>query len=517
MMRILQLFVTAMVMVAISLSWVMAVDLTPASQRPYVGSSQDNSELSLAIGYNGVQRLLGSIGFGGAGTRSTTQTGQTTQEAEGNTGGQPPQGFGNANGGPGGGTTGMFNTGTPGLFRLFNEPLGGQIVWLLPFALLGMLAVAWQRRPRLTNFREDREQQSLVLWGIWLLTIAAFFSAANFFHQYYLSTLAPAICALFGIGVVVMWRDYRRIGWRGWLLPIALFLTALEQIHIILSNSAWGTWLIPVIAIPCAVGGVILIMARALPNVRFNARVLLPALGLALCALLITPTVWAAVPGVENIAADLPTVGPTQAMGGGGQGGNHGLRGLGGMNGVYGKSGLGGPTGAYGANGQGNGVTENGTGSTRNQQMQNGGPGGGVSTALINYLEANQGSAEFLVAVPSSGEASSIILATNKPVMAMGGFSGSDPILTASSVAQLVAQGKVRFFLLSGNGGGGAPGRQQSSSVTSWVTQHCSVVSSSKWQSSTSSSSTSSNSGAANANNGGSQLYSCTSTSTTSK
>ena len=107
---------------------------------------------------------------------------------------------------------GMFNTGNPGLFRLFNEPLGGQIVWLLPMALLGMLALAWQWSPgtsddeplpdtprgKLTRlwrkrprFQQDLRLQSLILWGVWLLTVAIFFSAASFFHQYYLSTFAP--------------------------------------------------------------------------------------------------------------------------------------------------------------------------------------------------------------------------------------------------------------------------------------------------------------------------------------
>src|SRR6266568_2156889 len=65
-MRIAQLLVAAVVMLTISLSWAVAVDLTPSSQRPYVGSSQDNSEISLALGYNGIQRLLGSFGFGGS-------------------------------------------------------------------------------------------------------------------------------------------------------------------------------------------------------------------------------------------------------------------------------------------------------------------------------------------------------------------------------------------------------------------------------------------------------------------
>ncbi len=400
-------------------------------------SSQDNSEISLALGYNGIQRLLGSFGFGGGNAGTTTTGGNTTgaipptgtggfpQQGAGGSGG-PPQGFGN--GGGGGGSTGMFNTGNPGLLRLFNEPLGGQIVWLLPMALLGMLALAWQRRPR---FRDDRPQQSLILWGVWLLTMAVFFSVATFFHQYYLSTFAPAICALFGIGVVVMWQDYRRSGWRGWLLPLALLLTAAEQIHIIMSNPSWGSWLIPVIAIATALAAATLLAARLIPRLSFNARILVPVLSLALVALMLTSAIWSAIPAVENIADNLPVAGPSQQSFAGGAGGNT------------------------------------------------------TDTALITYLEAHQGNATYLVAVSSSNEADSIILATNKAVMALGGFSGSDPILTTSQLAALVAKGTVRFFLLNGSGGG--PGGGQSS-LTSWVTQHCTTVSASQYQSTSTSS-----------------------------
>ena len=151
--RIGQLALAALLMLTISLSWAVAVDLTPTASRPYVGSSQNNSELSLALGYNGIQRLLGQFGFGGGNANSTsgsTVTGGFPQPGAGGSG-QPPQGLGS--GGSGGGSSGMFNTGNPGLLRLFNEPLGGQIVSLLPMALLGILALAWQRRPR---FREDR-------------------------------------------------------------------------------------------------------------------------------------------------------------------------------------------------------------------------------------------------------------------------------------------------------------------------------------------------------------------------
>ncbi len=460
--RIVHLLLAGLLLLTISLSWAVAVDLTPASQRPYVGSSQNNSEISLAIGYNGIQRLLGSIGIGGGNAGTTTTGGTTTRSfpptgTGGGTGtfpggsppsgtggnGGPPQGFGNSGNGGSGGGGGMFNTGNPGLLRLFNEPLGGQIVWLLPLALLGMLALAWQRRPQ---FRENRQQQSLILWGVWLLTMAVFFSVANFFHQYYLSTLAPAICALFGIGVVVMWQDYRRSGWRGWLLPLALLLTAAEQIHIIMSNPSWGVWLIPVIAIACTVAAIVLIVARLIPQLRQNSRILVPALCLGLMALMLTSAIWSAVPALENIASNLPVAGPSQQGVAGGFGGN---------------------------------ITTN--------------------TALISYLEAHQGSATYLVAVSSSNEADFIILTTNKAVMALGGFSGSDPILTTSQLASLVAKGTVRFFLLNGSGGG--PGGGQSN-LTSWVTQHCTTVSSSQYQSSSTSSGTGGFGGA-------SQLYDC--------
>ncbi len=465
--RLAHVALAGLLMLTISLSWAVAVDLTPASSRPYVGSSQDNSEISLALGYNGIQRLLGQFGFGGGNAGNTTTSGSSSGTTTGNfpPGGfgngtfprdfpadfqGPPQGFGGGNGGPGrnGNGGGMFNTGNPGLTRLFDEPLGGQIVWLLPMALLGMLALAWQplrsadpqgrsdsvvaernKRERRQRFRDNPEMQSLVLWGTWLLTMAVFFSVATFFHQYYLTTFAPAICALFGIGVVVMWRDYRRAGWRGWLLPIALVLTAIEQIHIITSNPSWGLWLIPAIAIPTMLAAVILVGARLLPRLRLERRFLGTALGIGLLGLLLTSAVWSAIPVLADQAANLPVAGPTSS-------------------GVF--------AGVTGGDGNLN-----------------------VNTALINYLEAHRNGAKYLVAVASSQEADGIILATNQPVMALGGFSGSDPILTTSQLATLVKNGTVRYFLI--NGGGGFGGGQ--SALISWITSHCTLVSSSQYQS----------------------------------
>ena len=498
--RVGHLALAALLLLVVSFSWIVAVDLTPASQRPYVDSTQDNSELSLALGYNGIERLLSQFGrgFGGGARGAGGNTPANTSNSSGNTNGNGTP-FTNGNGGstnaarngtsrqPGGfgGAGGLFATGNPGPLRLFTEPLGSQIVWLLPLAILGMIALAWQRRPRL---QIDRQQQSLLFWGMWLLTMGIFFSVAGFFHQYYMTEMAPAIAALFGIGLVVMWQDYRRPGWRGWLLPFALIVTAAEQIYILNSYPTWSQVLVPIIAVLCIIAAVMLIGARIAPRIKVKApgtRFLVPALCAGILALLLAPTVWAAIPVTQGTQADLLLAGPTQT-------------------------------------GDGGGNFAGGRGGNTN-----------TDTALIRYLEANQGTTKFLVAVPSSMTADSIILATNKPVMSLGGFSGSDPILTTSQLATLVKNGTVRFFLMnsfngggqipsqildqlspqirerlqSGSGGGfGGFGGQQSS-LTTWVTQHCKTVPASQWQ--TSPTSTGSGGfGSARA----SQLYDCATT-----
>jgi 4-amino-4-deoxy-L-arabinose transferase-like glycosyltransferase len=468
--RIVHLLIAGVLMVVLSLAWVVAVDLTPASARPYVGSSGNNSALNLALGYNGVARLVGNTPSGGSGAPTGGQPPQGAGSTSGTPGGfggpppfqggngGPPQGgprgsngnAGGPQGGQGGGQVGMFNTGNPGLTRLFTEPLGSQIAWLLPLAILGALAVAWQRRPRP---QRDRQQHSLILWGTWLLTMGVFFSVASFFHQYYLTVMAPAICALFGIGLVVMWRDYRRGNWRGWLLPIAIALTAIQQITLLNSYSTWAQWMVPLIATLAGISIFALVAARLLPRLRLSARLMQPlalAVGLGVVALLVTPTVWAATPVLENVSTPLPIAGPDQTGGAGG--------------------------GQFAGN--------------------------GVDSALISYLEAHQGTAKYLVAVPSAQTADAIILATNEPVMALGGFNGGDQILTVAQLKALIANGTIHYFLV---GGGGGPGGG-SSSLINWITANCTAVS---YASSSTTSSGTSGSGPGAIGN--EQLYYCSS------
>ncbi|MDQ2740700.1 MAG: hypothetical protein M3Z66_00100 [Chloroflexota bacterium] len=74
----------------------------------------------------------------------------------------------------------------------------------------------------------------------------------------------------------------------------------------------------------------------------------------------------------------------------------------------------------------------------------------------------------------SSNQAALIIIATGDPVMSLGGFSGSDPILTTAKLAALAKQGVVRYFLLGAGGGPGGP--DGNSGATSWIQQHSRLV-----------------------------------------
>jgi 4-amino-4-deoxy-L-arabinose transferase-like glycosyltransferase len=524
--RIWHLLLAALVMLIISLSWAAAVDLTPASQRPYVGSTQDNSEIDLAFGYNGLSRLhiggSGRNGFGG-GTRNTrsstgtdgvqssssttsTQTQTLSARAEGPGASDTGNGSGTTRGNRGAGGAGgaggaaAFQTGAIGPFHLFSSSLGGQIAWLLPFALLGIVALAWQRHFR---FQQDRQQLGLVLWGGWLLTMAIFFSADASFHQYYMTEMAPGLSALVGIGVVVMWHDYRGRSWHGWLLPIALAITAAVQIYLLASYPTWAQWLSPVIGIGTAIVVIALLFFRLRP--RLDVRTPLFSLGrvavsLGVLILLVAPAIWSGYSVIHNLESSFPIAGPSA------QGGANAFAGL-------------------GTTGTGTGTTRDrartGTASTTTGQNPFNGAGGfggfgGASsqanTALISYLKANQGNTKFLLATPSSTTADTIILSTNEPVMAMGGFGGSDPILTTTTLKSLIANGTVRFFLLNattanttqsttntsrrefdfgtggfggGAGGFGGFGGSQQSSLTSWISSNCTAVSASKFGSST--------------------------------
>jgi 4-amino-4-deoxy-L-arabinose transferase-like glycosyltransferase len=402
--RIGHLALATVVMLTTSFAWPVAVDLTPANQRPWVDSTQDNSAVDLALGYNGIQRLLGrgaSVGPGGGGF------------------------------GPGG----EQENGAPGPLRLIDQQLGVQASWLLTLSLAGLVVsgtIGWRTRRWLSA---SRRGQAFVLWGMWLLAAGTFFSVAEYFHSYYLVTLGPPVAALAAIGVSGAWRALRSGAALGWLLPVALVGGTLLQLKLLAPyvGSSYG-WL-PSVATAAALLSAVVLAAVCL--LRRGISVAFGAAVVGVTALLLAPSVWAAIAAMGQGGGMLPSaVGPVVGDGARGS--------------VGGFARTAPSPGVRGGPGAGFGRFDSGA----NEQV-------------IGYLEANQGSDKYLVATANSNAAAPIILGTGKPVMSLGGFLGSDPILTSDDFADLVQGGVVRFVLAGGGFGRG------NSSVMSWVQQNC--------------------------------------------
>ncbi|MFA1547091.1 ArnT family glycosyltransferase [Actinomadura chokoriensis] len=463
--RVLHLLAAGAVLAASSLWWVLIVDLVPARSRPYIGGSTDGTAWDLVIGYNGLGRVFGENG-GGPGGR----------------------------GGPGGG--GGFG-GQAGAGRLFNDILGGQISWLIPFAVLALAAglVLLRRRPR-----TDTARAALILWGGWLAVHYVIFSfAQGTFHPYYSTAMAPAVAALTGGGAVLLLRAHRRSAAWAWALPAGIAATGAWAFVLLDRTPDWHPWLRWLVVAATVLAVAALLAGRFVR--RAGPRAAVAGLVLAAVAGLAGPGAYAASAASTTPNATNPLAGPSTGNGFGMPGGRGGPSSAppgmpSGRPGAM-PGGAGGPDGQDGPGGQRppwqtgdqNGPGQNGGGQNgRGPRMGSGGPGGfgggpgGQADAkLISYLEKNRGGATWLVAVSSAQEASSIILRTGQPVIAMGGFTGSDPAMTVAKLQRYVQDGKLRYIMLGGRMG---PGGGAGSDVTAWVQKNGTPVSATEYGSS---------------------------------
>ncbi|ENH96260.1 4-amino-4-deoxy-L-arabinose transferase [Gracilibacillus halophilus YIM-C55.5] len=331
-------------------------------------------------------------------------------ESPGNTDRNNPGGRGSnmPGGNPGGG--GMFNTGEEGPLRLFQESLSGQASWLLPFVLLASLSFL-----KITRLKQMRFQsKEIIFWLAWLVPVAIFFSIAGFFHQYYLIMLAPPIAALFGAGAINMYQDYKhKKNIKGWLLPIAILITAAFQWYIIMpyDEMIGKGWSYSVLVL-----GILAFLVFTIVKCMKNN--VLQRYGIAMLLILfIGPLYWAATPIVYGGNSMLPAAGPTT------QGD---MRGIG---------------------------------------MEN---AGGMNEELLNYVKENNTGEEYLFATSSYNTAAPYMIDEGASVMIMNGFSGSDQVYTVEEIEELVAEGKVKYFLISERGFG----RQGNDEVTEWLTEN---------------------------------------------
>jgi len=224
--KILNLAIAGVIILGASFWWVAIVDLTPADQRPFVGSTEDNLMSELIFSHNGLERLLGR-GQGIAAIGQTRTSGaQSGRGLPGSRNGSASSGRGGGSQMPGGAGYSSSETGEAGWLRFWIAPLSAELSWLLPLAAVGMV-VMLLRRPQ---WPIGPEHRALVAWGGWLVTGWVFFSIAGHFHAYYLTMLAPPLGAVIGIGAAGLSQQCRQgRRWAGPALTVAVAVTVAYQ------------------------------------------------------------------------------------------------------------------------------------------------------------------------------------------------------------------------------------------------------------------------------------------------
>lgn len=326
-----------LVFLLVAAPWVLAVELTPPAQRPYVGGSDNDSVLDLILGYNGLDRLWGED------------------------------------------WTALLGPVTP--WRLLNDKLAGQASWLLPLALVGLGLALWQLRQERGSGRPDPGsdhqecRQALLLWATWLALPLLYFSLATFYHRYYLATMAPAVAALAGIGVKSLWQAWQQGDKLRLWPPLTLLGSAALQVLFLLFHPDWGRWLIPLLLVLIVPAAALLLVAR-----RRRRLVTTPwpqvALRAGLLALFVAPAPWTAIPVLSCADYTMPYAGP------------------------------------------------------RERACQDLESRPFLDPVLADYLLQERQGATFLAATYDLSIAGLGILQTGQPFMALGGYRGSDPILT---------------------------------------------------------------------------------------
>lgn len=399
-----------------TLWWSVLVWLTPAANRPWVGSTNDNNIWSLIFGYNGFGRLFGHGSGPGGGApgggrvanmaQIGTQAAQSAQITPLTGGGLGASGRGNGPGGVGFG-------GETGVLRIFNESFGPNIAWLIPVALISAGLVIWllRRAPRY-----NKERIGVLLWLGWLLIHIVIFSmTSGTIHPYYVVAMAPAVAALVGIGAPYIWQAYTRRTKVAWILPLSIALTTILSI-IMLGYSNYWPWMMWLVMIA---GGVATILT--LLPLSQTKRLKQIILVLAITAGMAAPIVFSVSTVATAHSGSIPTAGP-------------------------------------GASAMSN---------TNNESAR-------AESTLVSFLLENRHGTTWLAAVNSANESAPIQLSSGQPVMAIGGFNGSDSTLTLSQFKQLVKQGKVRYYVVNsrqGKSGGpsGMSGPGGNSEILLWV------------------------------------------------
>ncbi|URZ18343.1 glycosyltransferase family 39 protein [Clostridium felsineum] len=425
------------VLLVVSLSWAVVTDLVPTKDRPYIGSSTDNSVIQLIVGHNGLQRV--GVNVNSIGRRTPKHNSYKNKFSTNNMRAwNPPKGFNDK--------FAKRNMGNQiskaGITRLFSKNnMSDQISWLLPFALIGFVVAAIQEKLKLPF--DNKRKLALLFWFTWLLPEFIYFSfSKSVTHTYYMTTMAPPIAALTGIGLVSMCREFKKEGIKKWILPASLIVNSLIEILMLSYNSSSSNGYKMVMLLTGVLGiaaSIILILLRNNSLKDNNLSLSKNVIAIAFAGILIAPTVWSISPMFHKMNGSSPSAGLELFK---------------------------------------DGRISN---SINYASSTN-------SSKLIKFLDAHDTNEKYFVEVPSAMTyGSDLILNSGKPVLTLGGFSGSDPILTLDQFKKLVNDGDIRYAMASTNSRGGmgfGGGRNSNTAIMDWIKTHGKIVPSSEWMSS---------------------------------
>lgn len=459
-----RLAVAGLAMCLVSFSWIALVELTPARSRPFIGSSTDNTELGLTFEYNGFGRVQGEVGGPGRipvangavvsasppnghpvsrtangpvrsrrGNGTLTRRMGTTPVARASISPKPrskilpngryrnPIAFGRA----------------PGPFRLFRQGLGDQGAWMLPLALVGLLALlldpldgarrapdqlgagAERRDPHLAIGaileRRDPRLAATLVFGGWFVCEAAVLSLSKgIVHPYYLSALGPPAAVLIGAGTVLFAGFVRHRDPRAVLLPFAVVATVAVQVLLLHQQRYMQWWAIPLIA-----------TAAVLLTAALVRRLAPAAVALMLLLLSVAPAAFSATTWLAPVYGTFPAAGTHEATG----------------EGLYDLS--------------------------RKDVL--------LDRHLVAYVSTHRPGRRWAVLTDAAPTAAPLILMGLR-AGALAGYSGTDPALDGPTLARMVARQEVRYVVL-----GGAYATRGGNLATRAVLADCPEVPASAW------------------------------------
>ena len=315
--------------------------------------------------------------------------------------------------GPGRSGSGPFGNqigyaGPAGASRLIGKHMAEQVLWLIPVAALGLLVAIGQAR---WQWPLSPQHQAVLLWTGWLIAAGGVLSyMQGVVHNHYLVLLAPPVAALTGIACGGLWNLYLRNRWLCVLLPAGLGLAVAWELYILRNHVEFRSWLPSVLVGGAVTAATVLVVTRISSRWWRGWRVVAGVAGaVGFLTIMAGPATWAMTPVLARGHWRLPMAYP-------------GLL-------------------------RGEGIPD---------QLL--GPKPAETQKLVEFLRANRQGERIALVTRNIYVASALIVESGEPVIAIGGFMGTDPTVTREQFAQLVADKQVRYVMAdSGRGGGFGP------------------------------------------------------------